>query len=257
MLLIDEYDAPLIHCAEDDKAFNKLKSDIGDFFALISGLAHKFRFVFLTGITKFNDLFYSAGFNNLVDISTRPRYGTLLGYTQAEIELYFSKEIDRAVELMNIYYGAGSYNRSSVLEWMNKYYGGYCFDKLGKTKVYNPWSVLSFLHNADCFDNYWIEKFAKSPSLLKQYLARAKTMAAERTKLNDYLNPDRVVTSYCENLFPAVGSINDKKFPLQAVLYQSGYLTINSTVDDVLCLGVPNLEVKEALAKIVNEQVFC
>ena len=90
VLLIDEHDAPLTNCLNDKKLFNQVRSELSKFYAVLKSNDGALRFMFVTGITKFNKAGIFSALNNLRDISFSPRYGTLLGYTHEEVEKYGS-----------------------------------------------------------------------------------------------------------------------------------------------------------------------
>ena len=97
---MDDYDVPLIACLERPELFQQVQSDMSRFFMLLKGGSGSLRFLFITGITKFNSAGLFSGFNNLVDLSLDPRYGTLLGYSQEEVETYFLDYLNEAGEVL-------------------------------------------------------------------------------------------------------------------------------------------------------------
>ena len=113
----------------------------------------------MTGITRFSHTSIFSGFNNLFDISLNPRYGTLLGYTDSEIESYFGDYIDAEAQKLRI-------SREALLAQLRDYYDGFSFDSDGTTHVYCPWSVLSFFASRQSkFENYWFASGGQ-PSVL-------------------------------------------------------------------------------------------
>ena len=97
VLLIDEYDAPLTAVMGDKEEFESRRRVLSNFFSTIKAYSGKFRFIFITGVTRnFNDSIFSS-FNILEDISFNPTYGALVGYTQEELEHYFKDYLENAV----------------------------------------------------------------------------------------------------------------------------------------------------------------
>ena len=116
-----------------------------------------FRFVFVTGISSYEQSSIFGGPNQFIDISLDPRYATCCGYTQEELEHYFAPELDNAQQEFNLSY----------------YYGGYLLNSLNdghndSQRLFNTVSVSSFLsHPSDGFDNYWGKTGGGSDFLLK------------------------------------------------------------------------------------------
>ena len=161
MLLIDEYDAPLTAVMGDKKEFEARRALFSEFFSTVKSRSSKFRFIFITGVTRnFNDSIFSS-FNILKDISFNPTYGALVGYTQEELEHYFKDYgytqeelehyfkdyLENAVTELNEDLGEDKYTYNSLIEALKLNYDGYSFDEDCEWHVYNPWSILNFLKN--------------------------------------------------------------------------------------------------------------
>ena len=151
VLLIDEYDAPQAACLEDKRLFNAIRMRLAAFYAVIKSNDACLRFVFITGIAKFNQTGIFSELNDFTDISLNPAFGTLLGYSEADIEHCFSGYLDRAARALGL-------SREAVLGRLRESYDGYCFDEKASTHVYALWSVMKFLAWPDLgFANYWME----------------------------------------------------------------------------------------------------
>lgn len=137
VVLIDEYDAPLTACLDDPELFNKVRGLLSSFYAVLKSNDRVLRFMFITGITKFNKASIFSALNNLSDLSLTPRYGTLLGYTHQEIQEYFGGYLAKASEILGI-------KKEELLEQLTKHYDGFCFEETATQKVFTPWSLLSF-----------------------------------------------------------------------------------------------------------------
>ena len=137
VLLIDEYDAPLTQVLRNKTLFDGVQKVLREFFNILKTNEGCFRFLFLTGITRFSHTSIFSGFNNLYDISLSPEFGTLLGYTESEIETYFSEYIEAKAQTLKI-------SRQELIAQLREYYDGFSFDSDGSTHVYCPWSILSF-----------------------------------------------------------------------------------------------------------------
>ena len=158
VLLVDEYDAPLTATMGDLKEFNERKTILSDFFLSIKSYAAKFRFIFITGVTRYSHVSIFQAFNNIKDISFDPMYGAIVGYTQEELELYFKNYIENAANVLNQVKNTDKYNYKLVLQSLKDNYDGYSFDLRCMTHVYNPWSILSFLDSPYFgFDSFWLK----------------------------------------------------------------------------------------------------
>ena len=256
VLLIDEYDAPLTAVMGDKKEFEARRALFSEFFSTIKAYAGKFRFIFITGVTRYSNTSIFSAFNNIEDISFNPTYGAIVGYTQEELEHYFKDYLENAVMELNEDLGEEKYTYGSLIEALKLNYDGYSFDRRCRHHVYNPWSILNFLKNPqEGFQAYWLETGGAKPSLLVNYLNTFIDKKVKKTELVDYLNLEFIKRTNIAALSPTITSIEDENFPFFAILYQAGYFTIKDTDVPDLMVGIPNLEVKEAFADIVLEKL--
>lgn len=147
VVLIDEYDAPIIHYlgknlgkAEDNRELLK------GFFSVLKELDALIELVFLTGVSKFSKVGIFSGLNNLRDLTMDAQYATMLGYTQEELESNFVEEIEMAAEKLKL-------SRVELLEQMRIWYNGYRFEE-DAASVYNPVSTNLFFEQQK-FQNFW------------------------------------------------------------------------------------------------------
>ena len=256
VLLIDEYDAPLTAVMGDKAEFEARRALFSEFFSTVKSRSSKFRFIFITGVTRYSNTSIFSAFNNIKDISFNPAYGALVGYTQAELEHYFKDYLENAVIELNEDLGEEKYTLSSLIEALKLNYDGYSFDEKCRNHVYNPWSILNFLSEPQRgFKPYWLDTGGAKPSLLVNYLNTFINKKIQKTELLDYLNLEFVKRTNTATLSPSITSIEDETFPFFAILYQAGYFTIKDTDAPDLMVGIPNLEVKEAFANIVIEKL--
>ncbi|MEY3248217.1 MAG: hypothetical protein RL742_260, partial [Bacteroidota bacterium] len=147
VVLIDEYDAPIVHyLGVDTERAIQNRELLREFYTVLKNNDLLLEFVFLTGVSKFSKTGIFSGLNNLTDLTMHPEYATMLGYTQAELEHYFSEEIEATAAAMNL-------SRAALLDEMKAWYNGYRFHHLGQ-KVYNPVSVNLFFDRKE-FENFW------------------------------------------------------------------------------------------------------
>lgn len=255
VLLIDEYDAPLTAVLHDQKEFQSRLAVLSSFFAMVKMYSSKFRFIFITGITRFSNVSIFSEFNNLIDISFDPSFGNITGYTQEELELYFHDYIENAAEVLSKKYPDADFCYAKVLSELERNYDGYCFDEEHSTHVYNPWSILNFLQKPQRgFQPYWVYTGATS-SMLVNYLHLPIEAGKAREQMVNFMNLDYTQTENIPSLSPFIKSINRADFPLTAVLYQAGYLTIKQRDGVDFKIGIPNLEVKQVFADLLLQQL--
>ncbi|MCL1603816.1 AAA family ATPase, partial [Succinatimonas hippei] len=128
-----------------------------NFFSTIKAYSGKFRFIFITGVTRYSNTSIFSAFNNIEDISFNPTYGAIVGYTQEELEHYFKDYLENAVTELNEDLGEDKYTYNSLIEALKLNYDGYSFDRRCRHHVYNPWSILNFLKNPqEGFLPYWL-----------------------------------------------------------------------------------------------------
>lgn len=231
VVLIDEYDKPILDSVTDIKKSEDIRAALRSFYTVLKSCEEYLRFVLLTGISKFSKLGVFSAMNNLVDISMDTQFGDIVGYTQQELEKNFSDWLDYTAERLCI-------SRSNLLERMEDYYDGFCFD--GETKLYNPFSTLMFLRKAS-WENYWYG--SGSPWWIVQHM-----------KKHGIKNPDEYRHIDVGIDFADSREIESAK--PESFLYQAGYLSIEKRVGDMLTLDYPNREVRESIYRMYLEEVF-
>ncbi len=233
VILIDEYDKPIIDfIMEPEKA--KANSDVlAAFFAFIKSLEAQgyLHFLLVTGVSKCGKMSLFSDLNNLIDLTLSSKEFVLTGITQAELLTYFGSYIQSAAAHFNT-------TNEELLENIHSWYGGYSWD--GKTKQYNPSSIMSFFAQKR-FDSFG---FAVS----------TPTFLVKATR-NKHINPDDFEQVKVYSIFFNEFSIIE--FDMVGLLFQAGYLTIKeieykTTVPNYL-LGYPNKEMYIAFTKKLLE----
>ena len=234
VLLIDEYDAPLNHCLDNEQLFSEVRNELYSFYLDVKNQSPKMRFVFMTGVNNYKNFEIFSGANHVIDLSLMSDYGTLLGYTKEEIEEYFSPFVENAAKVLNISYEA-------CLNKMATYYDGYCFDSNASTHVFTPRSVLNFLkYPQNEFDNYWYES-SRLPSVLINYI-----------KKHSLCTPDAYGREQSISIVELDSSSDSGEVNDLALLFQIGYLSIKKAMpkDKVVVLNYPNSKVANSMARI-------
>ena len=242
VLLIDEYDSPITHHLGDNAEKAKIIATLGNFFATVKSCEEKFRFVFITGITRIAHVSLFSVFNNLADITCDDDYATLLGITDAELHHYFDPYVRNAAAVLDM-------SVSDVYEKMKTVYDGFQFSIDAAETVYNPWSVLSFLKDPKKgFLNYWYATSGGTPTILVKYLEDKSNL-----ELFSKLSYQVKNAEDGENLvsLDALMSKSDPdRIPMAMLLTQTGYFTLRRASSEYARLAIPNDEVAESLLRL-------
>ena len=220
VVLIDEYDKPILNVVENLDQAKKHREFIKGFYEVLKDNDEYLKFVFLTGVSKFSKASIFSGLNMISDISLSPKYGNICGYTQNDIETSFKP-----------------YLEGVDLKKFKNYYNGYNFLK---DPVYNPFDTLQFIENNFLYDNYWFE--SGTPTFLIKLIEQ-----------NNYFLPKLSNVVVGKEL---LASFDIESINLEVLLYQSGYLTIESVKEKrrggfEYKLKLPNIEVKQSFNDIL------
>lgn len=225
VVLVDEYDAPLLNVLDDTDVLERFRMVMREFFIPLKACDEHLRFVFLTGITKFGQLPIFSELNNLRDISMNPEYAGICGITEDELEGSLAPDVSALADRLGL-------SQDETLDRLRGYYDGYRFCG-GSPGVYNPFSLMScFAEGA--LRSYWFG--SGTPAHL------IKAIQHERWGMPDLGGGVQVLESEFDVPTERAAA------PI-ALLYQSGYLTIKSYDKEshVYTLGIPNREVSRGL----------
>lgn len=238
VLLIDEYDAPHTACLESEELFQKIRSLLASFYAVVKANDACWRFVFVTGITKFNQTGIFSELNTFTDISLFPEFASLLGYSEEDIQCYFGGYVSQAARALDV-------SEEVLQKRMREYYDGYCFDAQISERVYAPWSVLNFLSwPTHGFENYWTQS-GGSLTLLQKYLHSHSLKAPESYAVEKEISHDELTAS------TDFAGINDV-----VLLTQAGYLTLKRRSGRFFYVSYPNKEVADSLAALYTDMLL-
>ncbi len=243
VIIVDEYDTPIIHTYKDIELADKIRDTLSSFYSVIKNRDDKVRFFFITGITKFSNLSIFSQMNNLTDLTFDERYAAAFGYTEKELEENFSEYIDAYMTRSDREYD----KREDFISAIRAYYDGYRFSYESEEKVYNPVSVGSFFNCGCRFKNYWIETGGASGlavELAREY--NLETIILDNAKL------DMNAVSAFDYLLLSQKKL--KQSAILALIYFTGYLTIKEGNMNVLTLTFPNTEVKTAFTQFLVER---
>jgi len=222
VVLIDEYDKPLINTKDDPIANEEIRTLLKSFYGVLKSADAHLRFVFLTGVTKFSKVSVFSDLNQLIDISLNEKYAEICGISEEELLQNFQPEIKALAERRKI-------TCEQAFAELKKRYDGYHFAK-ESADIYNPFSVLNTFNSLD-FAYYWFA--TGTPTFLVKHLTNT---GFDIPKLENNVSIDA-------NSLMDYRAENDDYVPL---LYQTGYLTIKEYDNelDEYTLGFPNEEVK-------------
>ena len=222
VVLIDEYDAPMLDSNAKPEQQEQIRSIMRDFFSPLKANEGLLRFVFLTGITKFSQLSIFSELNNIKNYSLDDEFGAICGFTQEEILSTFHEGIHEMAKTNDL-------TTEQTVAKMKEQYDGYRFTP-HCPNIYNPYSVLNALHDKK-FSNYWFA--TGTPTFLLELLIK-----------NDIEMPQLEGIVATEDQFDSPTDNIGNPIP---VLYQSGYLTIKDYDEGIYTLGYPNEEVRMGL----------
>jgi len=229
VVIVDEYDNPLLSTINQSELNTKLREDLKGFYSVIKQNGEYIRFAFITGITKFAQVSLFSGMNQAKDISMMPEYCDICGVTQEELETYFAPEIDA--------YAPQHGGRETYLEKLKDYYNGYYFTE-EKISVYNIYGILNHFDSSAKFKPFW--SITGAPSFLLKYLEMKDMNIAEveeaQMQANDF------------------GDYRDNTITLFPLLYQTGYLTISDYDERTgyYKLNYPNIEIRQTFARFLS-----
>ena len=229
VVLIDEYDKPIIDRLDDLDVARGNRDVLKGFFGTLKSLDTQLRFTFTTGVSKFSQVSLFSGPNNLKDITMNPAYASMMGYTEEELQQCFAQHIhviaqERSQEGKQV-------TEEEILEEIRYWYNGYRFSE-SEVCVYNPFSTLNYMEDKKP-KAYWYS--SGTPSfLIDQVKNHPESMVsldgttAKEEELMDISRLDQV--------------------DLKALMYQTGYFTIQgyNPVSKRYHLGLPNEEVRTA-----------
>lgn len=234
VVLIDEYDKPILDVLDVDKALEEEHRNIlKGFYSVFKAADEHLQFVFLTGVTKFSQVSVFSGFNQPFDISMHPKYETLCGITQKELEDHFKEPIEYMTNVYHCPY-------EEMINMLKAQYDGYHFSG-NMTDIYNPFSLLNAFATSYLSD-YWFK--SGTPTYLIRLLAHSDEQMDDIT--GKYYAPKEFIDYKA-----------DVEQPLP-MIYQSGYLTIKDfdLRRNMFLLDYPNNEVKDGFLSLVAANYF-
>lgn len=226
VILVDEYDAPLLNTLENESLNNSYRDTLRAVFSVIKNADAYIEFAFVTGVSRFSHTSLFSGANNLEDISLYDKYSAICGLTEEEIKDVF---------MPGIHYLADRQNKTDeeMLALLKDNYDGYHFSQ-NSPDIYNPFSFLHAL-KSERIDDYWFA--SGTPTYLISALKRDNFYLPELDCIETTEGDLSSIESYMQN-------------PV-TLLYESGYVTIKDYDDEIqsYILALPNKEVSTSFSR--------
>ena len=231
VILIDEYDAPLLDVVHEETALPILRNVMRNFYSPLKASDPYLQFVFLTGITKFSQLSIFSELNNLTNISMYPEFAGVCGITKEEVLTQMQDYIERLAR-------ANEWTIEEAINQLKQQYDGYHF-AWPSPDLFNPFSLLNAF-NAKRIENYWFA--SGTPTYLIEMMRRFDTLPSDISRMEAMSSEFDAPTEGMQSIIP--------------LLYQSGYVTIKGYDRDaqLYTLDLPNGEVRIGLMKSLLPQ---
>ena len=226
VVLIDEYDAPLLDVVHEKENLGVLRNIMRNFYSPLKACDPYLKYVFLTGITKFSQLSIFSELNNITNISMDEPYAAICGITEDEMLTQMKEDMGMLAAKLEI-------TPEEVLLMLKENYDGYHFT-YPSPDIYNPFSLLNAFADGK-FGSYWFG--SGTPTYLIKMLEKFG------------VEPSEIGNNHAEvSAFDAPTETMTDIIPL---LYQSGYITIKDYDEsiDLYTLDIPNKEVRLGLMK--------
>ena len=254
VLLVDEYDAPLLSFVNKETELAACKELMRGWFGSIKLYIDRLRCVLFTGTTRYHGLGLGTAGNSFTDLTSDEDFAGCCGYTRDELKQYFSDNLRYAasVHANCAPEEVSAAQIDALLEEMVAWYGGYSFDGEPQNKVFYPWSVLQFLGDKDAgLHKRWnFEEDLGRQQLLAHTLERL-----DLTNLLAALGADNGEIAVSKDEFLHSSLVNPQANPY-SVLCQLGYLTLSQPLSgsSYVHLTCPNEEMRLALGRMAARQ---
>ena len=241
VVLVDEYDAPLVHLLGKDADPGPIQDILRNFYVKLKSLEADLHFVFVTGITRFARVSLFSAFNNLWDISWEPAYATLCGFTEPEVRTALHPHLATGATHLDL-------SLEELMDRVRRHYNGYCFGfPEDSESVYNPYTLACCLRDmqdrshvrrwtATGWPNHWAE--SGNPMFLIRLMKEGRyPLPADPPPWNSLMRT-------------AHGLDRVDFVPL---MVQTGYYTLRQDTDGDLYLDYPNDEVRQTYSQELLE----
>ena len=224
VVLIDEYDAPLLDVVHERENLDVLRNIMRNFYSPLKACDPYLRYVFLTGITKFSQLSIFSELNNIENISMDEPYAAICGISEDEIRSQMEEDVDRLAKNLEV-------TPEEALMKLKENYDGYHFT-YPSPDIYNPFSLLTAMEKGK-IGSYWFGSGTPTYliKMLDKFGVKPSEIGRKQLKSSAFDAPTETMTD------------------AEPLLYQSGYITIKdyNKMLDLYTLDIPNKEVRLGL----------
>ena len=235
VILIDEYDAPMLDSITDWDLQDYIRNRVRNLFSPLKAQSQYLRFVFLTGISKFSQLSVFSELNNLQQLTFDPNYEAICGISEEELLTQWKPDIEQLTVNLNKLYNRYGMNLSydDTVAKLKEMYDGYHFSD-NFTDIYCPWSLVNAFTMGRIM-NFWFS--TGTPTMLVNVMRQTGVSLQQIEHFRGSLERFDAPTERISDPIP--------------VLFQSGYLTLKDStpIEGEYTLGFPNGEVREGFAK--------
>jgi len=223
VILIDEYDKPIIDHLTNVPVAEEMRDVLKGFYAVVKSMEDRIRMVFITGVSKFSRVSIFSELNNLIDLTTQATFANALGLTETEIRETLAGHIEEFAAKEELDF-------EGFMAKMRHWYDGFRFAAEGEN-LYNPFSTMQLFENQH-FSNYWFT--SGTPTFLIRLL---HDQNYDVSRLNSLVTREIAFSTY-----------DIKHLDVVPLLFQTGYLTIKGYTkeSDLYELAYPNFEVEDA-----------
>ena len=228
VILIDEYDKPLLNSVERQDVASDIQGLLKAFYGVLKSYDAYIKFAMLTGVARFSKVSVFSDLNNLNDISLDEQYNALCGVSESELDKNFTSSIETLAQRLKL-------TPAKAKEELKKSYDGYHFCKPEFAEgIYNPFSLLNCFSKNDLGD-YWFE--SGTPTFLIKMLVKE---GMNMSKLSFEMDESELK------------GVNVPERSVKSLLYQTGYVTIKDFDPRfrIYTVGIPNEEVRSGLYRM-------
>ncbi len=221
VIIIDEYDAPLLDVVHEEDNLQDLRLIMQNFYSPLKMLDPYLEFVFITGITKFSQLSIFSELNNLNNISMDDQFSAICGISMAELTTTMRRDVELFAESQGVSY-------DEMLSRLKEYYDGYHFSE-DSEDIFNPFSLILAMSKQK-LGSYWFGSGTPTYiiKVMRKFHVGIRDIERKAASVDDFdVSPEQMT-----NALP--------------LLYQSGYLTIRkyNHMTNRFVLDYPNREVR-------------
>lgn len=252
-LIIDEYDnfTNTVLNELGEEVYHAMTHASGfyrDYFKKFKGSFDK---IFMMGVSPVTLDDVTSGFNIGWNISTKPKFDKMLGFSTEDVREMFTKY--REAEKI-----PADSDVEAMIEEIKPWYDNYCFAEeclKSDVRVFNCDMVLYYLRNYidyGCAPKQMIDPNTKTDYNKMKKLLQLDILDGDRKGvINKIAEEGEIVTSLYQT-FSAIEMTKPEVFP--SLLFYYGMLTIKRLLGDQLVLGIPNNNVRKQYYTYLLEQ---